>query len=299
MESPTSKFSEFSSNECSAIILAMTRENDLFSRVIFPQWLRNFLILTKNRTPCNPGMPAYRLGASYTNIMNHKLPLPSPNRHCSPCRTAVCRALLVLSATFMLITYQAKAAATIYDFATDFSTTSGNPNGAWSYGYKPLIDNKPTGAFVALSVNDSIPNAGRAWGYYEPGGGGLVWMNEMSYDQYNIAPGHLSLEGDPGNTTTARWTAPTSDYIDLAVAFGGSGAARYIMLNDTLLAEGDYQNSNLYVNTGDTIDVTAYGASAYGNTQTDITISVIPEATTLTLLGAGTLGLVFRRKSKA
>jgi len=58
MESPTSKFSEFSSNECSAIILAMTRENDLFSRVIFPQWLRNFLILTKNRTPCNPGMTA-------------------------------------------------------------------------------------------------------------------------------------------------------------------------------------------------------------------------------------------------
>ena len=187
------------------------------------------------------------------------------------------------------------SAAPIYDFAADFSTTAGNPNGVWSYGYKLLdAQSKPTGGFVLLTVNDSVPGAGRAWGYYEPGGGGLVWMNEMSYGQYNIAPGHLSLEGDPGNTTTARWTAPTSDYIDLAVSFGGSSAARYIMLNDALLAEGDY-HSILYVNTGDTIDVSAYGAPWDGNTQTDITITV-PEPATLSLLALGALAMLRRRK---
>jgi len=233
--------------------------------------------------------------------MNHKLPPPSPSRFFSPCRAAGWRALIALGMSLLPMTYQAQAATTIYDFAADFSTTNGNPNGAWSYGYKPLDgQSKPTGGFVLFTLNGIIPNAGRAWGYNNGNfeGGGVVWMNEMSYGQYNIAPGHLSLEGDPANTTTARWTAPTSGDIDLVVTFGGSSAARYIMLNNTLLAETDYQVNSLHVYAGDTIDVTAYGAPNSGNTQADITITIIPEPATLTLLGAGTLGLIFRRKRK-
>ena len=145
-----------------------------------------------------------------------------------------------------------------------------------------------------------------AWCYDNYGdGGGLVWKNQMSYGQYNISPGHVSLEGDPGYTTTARWTAPESGTIDLTVSLGGSGASRYIALNNTLLAEGDsswysYTNSSLYVHAGDTLDVTAYGAGANGNTQTDITISMnsvpLPAAVWSGLVLLGGLGLKRLRK---
>jgi len=212
-------------------------------------------------------------------------------------------------ATLVSVSLVAPAsAALVFDFAADFSNTNGNPNGVWSYGYKPIVDGKPTGTFLPLNTPLDIGGAGMAWCYNNYGdGGGLVWKNQMNYGQYNISPGHVSLEGDPGYTTTARWTAPSNGYIDLAVAFGGSGAARYIMLSDTLLAEGStdwysYNNPNVYMNIGDTIDVTAYGAPASGNTQTDITISLtaVPEPTTLlSTLALVSSGLLLRRRTKA
>ena len=68
-----------------------------------------------------------------------------------------------------------------------------------------------------------------------------------------------------------------------------------VLTRGRILAEGDYQNVSLYVNAGDTIDVTAYGAPYDGNTQADISISV-PEPATLSLLALGGLAVLRQRR---
>jgi len=197
----------------------------------------------------------------------------------------------------MALAVSSAAQATTYDYAADFSILS-NPNGAWSYGAKHKDGNgKPTGTFELF---DTAATEWFGMHLYMAGGdttgfGGETWKNETNDEQYNISPGHCSLNGDAYCTSTARWIAPVSGYIDLTISFGGSNSARYVMHNDTLLAEGNYQNASLYVNAGDAIDATTYGAPGWGNTQTDITI-IIPEPATVCILSLGLVGIICKRR---
>jgi hypothetical protein len=190
-------------------------------------------------------------------------------------------------------------ASVIYDYATDFSLDA-NPNGVWSYGAKVKDgEGKPTGEFVLFDVKN-LSWVGPQW-YMSNDNithfGGETWLNQTDSNQYNIDPGHCSLNGDFYCTSTARWTAPFTGLIDLSVYMGPSGSARLVMLNDTVLAEGSCQYLGLAVTAGDVIDVTAYGANqGGGNTQTDITITVVPEPSSLLLLAIGVGLWLWRRR---
>ena len=189
-------------------------------------------------------------------------------------------AMGVMAAVLAISSVTQASAATVYDYATDFSNTAGNPNGVWSYGYK-LLDTQgnPTGEFKLLVDSTSLPGVGMAWGYLEGGQTGFTFKNEQSFAQSSVEPGHVALSADASNRTTARWTAPFSGDIELTLFFGWGAGNRYIMHNNTRLGQewANPHTSSLHVNIGDTIDVTVWGAGACGNTQTDITI-IVPEA---------------------
>jgi hypothetical protein len=204
---------------------------------------------------------------------------------------------ILLTAIVLGTGFNAAQAAVIYDYAADFSVAS-NPNGAWSYGAKHKDDQgKPTGEFVLFDVgiNDWM---GPHW-YMSDGDstlfGGEAWKNITGGTQYSIQSGHCSLNGDAYCTSTARWTSPVSCYIDVDIWFSSGMGSRCIMHNDTILAEGNYYNPNLWVNAGDTIDVSIYGAPYDGNTMTNIIIT-IPEPATIALLAIGSLAFVGKKK---
>ncbi|MCK6476115.1 MAG: hypothetical protein L6Q35_04705 [Phycisphaerales bacterium] len=201
------------------------------------------------------------------------------------------------AATATILVAAGVASAAVYDYAADFSLTGGNPNGAWSYGAKHKdADGKPTGEFQPF---DTAVDEGWILHWYmtdNAGGtfGGETWKNMTGGWQFNVAPGHCSLNGDAYCTSTARWTAPNSGMIDLSVSFGLSASARMIMHNGDILQElpaggpNAFEALGMWVAAGDTIDVTCYGAGAYGNTMTDIVIIPAPASMVLAsaVLGA-------------
>jgi len=204
------------------------------------------------------------------------------------------------------------ANAQTWDLANDFSTTNGNPNGAWTYGYN---------AGSGFTAFDSV-NSG-AWVYSGAGyGGAFIYKNLANYLAYGIYPGEVSLEADNG-TPEVRWTAPTSGVYTINVAIGGTtansgggfgnnDASGSGLLVGGVAQTGSYSNStNVYswsitniVLTGGT-HVDAYVNHGYGggNTQTIFTVTqnAVPEPNPVLIAGVAlvTVSLALRRRNAA
>lgn len=193
--------------------------------------------------------------------------------------------------------------AIVYDYATDFSITNGNPNGVWSYGAKRKDqDGKPTGEF---KVFDSTESSWYLHWYMAANEnntfGGQTWKNVSGGTQYGIPDGKVSLNGDAYSTSTARWTAPSDGTIDLTISLGSSNSARMLTIKGIVVNDGawwGYSDTGIPVVAGDVIDLTMYAAPHSGNTRTDITIDFtpVPEPASLAVLAIGSLALLKRRK---
>lgn len=199
----------------------------------------------------------------------------------------------LISSFLFLLLVAPIAGAQAYDVNAEYTVTNGNPNGVWAYGSAPTtnpadfytqfssftVGEVETGSFVHW-MWDNAP------GIVQP----LIWQNKDAGTHFGIPPETISL--DPGTVTAIiRFTAPT-DY-DLALISGaflpGDLAAQnlVIQLNGTNLWTGtDSGSFDLQepLSAGDVLDFAVYGSQAYGNTGFDLTISAIPEPSTVLAL---------------
>jgi len=145
-----------------------------------------------------------------------------------------------------------------WSLADDFSTSNGNPNGAWTYGwyragtaefslYATPVSGTQSGSnyvdweqstgggqWQGFVLKNLGPNPMTEWGYYEP-------------EQVILHPGITTAEdgsgAEIGHTATARWTAPEAMTVDVSALFTGqvpSGTTTfcYVIKNYGAIATG-------------------------------------------------------------
>ena len=201
----------------------------------------------------------------------------------------------VLSATL--------ASAAVWDPTSDFSTTNGNPNGAWAYG---MID----GGGPVLMDNVMTSESAPGWNIVSTGNS--VWRNSVNVIQYGVPIGWLSLHpGSSYQATVVRWTAPSGVIGDATVTgeflAGDGGSMSVAVLKNGNLATplwnaSDFGQFSLQVpvSEGDSIDFAVYGGYAYGNTPLNATISaVVPEPTAAGVGLVASALLSLRRRKQA
>jgi hypothetical protein len=161
--------------------------------------------------------------------------------------------------------------ATTYSAVDEFSTTNGNPNISWSYGWMPTDFSK----FNIYTAHSSFQWYGGLGGDLTP----MIWLNSNNLG-YGVPNGWLSLHPGPGTEPSVlRWTAPVAGDIHVKGQFlpGDSGSMTVAVRHNNLEIwkasnSGDF-DLNIKVNAGDTVDFTVYGGYMYGNTPISATIS--------------------------
>ena len=188
----------------------------------------------------------------------------------------------------------------IWDVTNDFSVSNGNPNGSWSYGWA-----NGSGQFLLDGTGDVYNGSRSWWGIYDTGP--VVWVNNLSYTQYEVQPGQVSLQpGENGEACVVRWTAPAAftspTQVQITGQFlaGDSGAPYVgIVIDGIPLRTTPYWQATDFgsfsfpyaVSAGDTIDFAVWGADYGANTPLEATITAVPEPAALMLLAAAVLGL--------
>jgi hypothetical protein len=197
-------------------------------------------------------------------------------------------------------------AATSWDLATDYIDAT-NPNGAWTYG------KIPGGTFSALAWNAGTSSYGIA-----AAGETFIYKRNAAVTDYGIAPGKVSLEADWGDAAV-RWTAPTSGDYAFTVAVGGTTASGPGGFGNNFASRAGVRVNGLdQVETGFASNIKAWsftvtlaaggtvdtfvlnpGFAAGGNTQTEISVSAIPEPASAWLLALGLGAVALRRRQGA
>ena len=197
---------------------------------------------------------------------------------------------------------QSASAQVVWNPTTDFSTTNGNPNGAWTYGWMDT-------AFTAFTLYTS--NSANAWlGYLGGDGSPAVLLNTSGSMVNGVPPGDLALHPGPGTQPAIlRWTAPTgfvgTAHVVGQFLSGDSGVMQVaIRLNGSAVWSatdfGAFDFNQVFV-PGDQLDFAVFGGYQFGTTPLDmsITASAIPEPSTYAaIFGAAALGVavVLHRK---
>lgn len=197
----------------------------------------------------------------------------------------------------------ASAHALVWDAAADFGLSS-NPNGVWSYGW---WDN---GMQNSTSTATGTPFD---W-WMTPNGYPTVGKNGQNYTAFGIQPGHLSLECD-FSTPVLRFTVPTTGQYQINLTVGGTTewinggfgnnwvAYSFLYVNGYLIPETSFVGNvktwtigsvNL---AGDTIDARMSNHYGGGNTDTMMTVTLVPEpGSILSLTGLALVAAMRRRR---
>lgn len=165
-------------------------------------------------------------------------------------------------------------AATEYNLATDFSTTS-NPNGVWTYGW--FHNTLPGGSSLEVL----------SWGAngWADANGVEIWKNETGSAIGNVAPGQVAMNTVLNEPAVIRWIAPAE--IGLAtIQIDGElpppisgieirrGAGVVLSVTNTSTFSVEFM-----VEPGDEIDFVAING---GTKPLDLTITTLKEHLTLT-----------------
>lgn len=202
----------------------------------------------------------------------------------------------------------------------DFSITNGNPDGAWSYGYKTL----PTGSFTTYGNAGGITVGTATFDYWystpneTPNISRLVagTMNGVNGGVGGIGLGEVSLHGGPnGQISTARYTVQATGLYNLSGYFKAGDALgstfgnvdAYLYLNSTSLfsvantaTTQNFSLTNVSLTAGDTLDLmVGIGQDTYfyDSTPVELSITAVPEPGTMIALGLGVAAMLRRRKA--
>ncbi len=213
------------------------------------------------------------------------------------------------------------AAAQTYNASAAFSNVT-NPNGVWSYGYKPT----PAGAFQsdvtsASSGESPTPNV---IGWLVPSGGVIDYNQTQAVQQYssvNWMPGEIRMHPTttPGRPSVLRFTAPAAGTYSVAATMfkvdtsgtGETGTAVHVNGSQVYsqvvsgyrfnagAVTGAYSDAGLDLAAGDVIDLqVGLAGTGYGFNSTGVTFQVmfvpVPEPAALLVVAAAGLAVARR-----
>jgi len=206
------------------------------------------------------------------------------------------------------------------DLQSDFSISSGNPNGAWSYGQLSTLG----GSFTAADVAGTGTAGGAtldSWSFSTTTFPVISKLISGSLVGFNggdglISIGEVIMHPGPGNELAAiRYTVPSAGVYDLSGYFGagdglGGGAFGkidgYVYKNATSLwsvldttSTHTFSLSAVALAAGDTIDVVVgFGSDGYTYDSTPVNLSITPVPEPATIAGLGLALAAFAKRRR-
>ena len=180
--------------------------------------------------------------------------------------------LWIYSGALTAVEVAALASTVTWNPTVDFSTSNGNPNRVWTYGWM----NNAFTTFTPYVTHGS--NNWYGWGGDQSP---AVWLNTGASTSYGVPPGSLAIHPGNGNEPSVlRWTAPVTAVVRVSGQFlaGDFGTMQVAVRhnNSVLWTATDAGAFDLTVNVsiGDTLNFAVFGAYFGGSTPLQLSIAV-------------------------
>lgn len=200
------------------------------------------------------------------------------------------------------------AHAEFTDVGTDFSITNGNPNGAWTYGYRNSLSdvfnpftNTATGNGVEIWFTpglsgDSTPSAFKNTNGFSVNGvpGGSFGLHSGPNGQFGVAQYKVQDGGDM--RVAGMWGAGDAGIVDLYIQLNGT-----TIWSRTGVGGDEAFDLTFSTSSNDQIQFVLGFAGAYQFDSTPLTATIesVPEPATMSLVGIGLGIAALRRKRKS